>query len=70
MRQKIAFGAGLVVVAQAVTVLVCNLIPTEPPLRVGMSDMEVRKALDAPEPLTVPGAANDTFAAAHAYNGA
>ncbi len=53
MRRKFTVGVGLVGVVLAVTVAVCDQMPTEPPLRVGMNEMEVMKALDVPLPLSI-----------------
>jgi hypothetical protein len=56
MRKKVAIGIGLVLLASVVMVLVVLwLPPTEPPLRVGMTEEEVRALLGEPETTLVSG---------------
>jgi hypothetical protein len=46
MRKKLAVGVGLVAVALAIVVLVCDRMePAEPPLRVGMTEVEVNQVM-------------------------
>jgi hypothetical protein len=52
MRTKLAVGVGLVAVALAVTVLMCDRMgPAQPPLRVGMTQDELRQAIGTDHPM-------------------